>query len=362
MTDTTETMVIIRCGNYTPLGERAATSACSVRAGFTAMVRSKSYKDKSWEPVRIAVLADLNLNRDIWVHFRALALPALKEALQPLVGKREHRLEIPVIIGLPEPRPGLPKQLGTGLAMHLSQLSLDLNLNLDFEFIEAGHTSGAIALQSARKKLKHHPFCVIGGVDSYLETKTLRWLETETKRLKCGSNKNGFTPGQAAGFCLVSNQTVAKQWELEPEAIILAEAETKESSPFESGKFSTGLGLSSAIQQVLKTIPKETKIDQVYATLNGERYTVQDFGYAVLNIGSRIGNPGECIAPHQCWGDIGAAAIPTLISLAVESGRKGYAKGPYNLITAGSLGNSRASVLLELENKERVHWSLGKTS
>jgi len=179
----------------------------------------------------------------------------------------------------------------------------------------------------------------------------MNWLEHDIKRLKCSTNKDGFIPGQAAGFCLLSTPDTARRWKLDFMATVLAEAAAEEENPFSSGKLSTGKGLTQSLAQVLKEIPRERQIDQIYSSFNGEGYNAQDFSYAVLNTGSQLGDFGTCIAPHDCWGDIGAASVPVLISLATEAGKKGYAKGALNLIIASSLGSSRGCVLLELNTE-----------
>ena len=104
------------------------------------------------------------------------------------------------------------------------------------------------------------------------------------------------------------------------------------------------------MKQVLEVVPEDTQIDEVYSTQNGEKYSAIEYAYSITNVGTRIKEVKNMIAPYTCWGDLGAASVPVLFGLMTEAGKKGYAKGPINLLTAANLGTQRASALIELLN------------
>ncbi|MCG8337967.1 MAG: hypothetical protein MJE63_25985 [Proteobacteria bacterium] len=58
-------MYIIKCGNCTPLGERAGVTATSVRANFSMISRSQKYDDDNWEPVRMGLAEYLEEDLEI---------------------------------------------------------------------------------------------------------------------------------------------------------------------------------------------------------------------------------------------------------------------------------------------------------
>ena len=352
METTNETIVIISCGNRTPVGHRTGLTACHVRGGMAGIKRHPDFMDSYMNPVRLGTVDYLE---DLYNHERLIELskPALTETLLPLA-EFEKLSGIPVIIGLPERRPGLAPQIDFVLERSLMESGTLPGVELSFDFLFQGHTSAFLALTKAREKLTSHPFCVIGGVDSYHEAVTIEWLEIEKKRLFCQDNKDGFVPGEAAGFCLLSTMETARHYKLDVLAKILSFSSAEEKNEFDSGKNSTGQGLSSAIHETLKVLPENLKIDQIYCSLNGESYNTLDYSYSILNIGKYIKDVGGYIAPFLSWGDIGAASGPVLISLATEAGRKNYAKGPINLITTSSLGRSRACALLELPVTEQT--------
>ncbi len=349
-----DNIVIIKCGNRTPVGSRAALTACGVRAGFARILIHPEFIDETWESIRLGVVDDLQeglLNHE---QFRELALSAFEETISILSDIKTPLGQIPVFIGLPENRPGLFHHTDKVLESALAELGKPFKTDLTFSFIHNGHTSGLIALEKAKALLKTHSFCIIGGVESYHTASTLEWLEMDKKRLLCSTNNDGFVPGQAAGFCLLTTKDTAEKDGLEYFAEVLAIASTEEETEFDTGKNPSGKGLTQAMRSVLNVLPEDSKIDQVYCSLNGESYYTLEYSHAMLYLAKYFKDVNDFIAPFACWGDIGAATAPVFISLIVESNRKKYAKGPYNLITTSSLGKSRACALFKLPDVNKT--------
>ncbi|MCG8337966.1 MAG: hypothetical protein MJE63_25980 [Proteobacteria bacterium] len=258
--------------------------------------------------------------------------------------------QLPVLVGLPEERPGLPPHLKANLQNALLQVFTKQNIPFKIEFIEQGHTACLSAFEKAMILLPDSGFCIVGGVDSYDNIETIEWLEHDIKRLFCTTVEDGFIPGQSAGFVLLASEDAIRKHQIKPLAKILSVAGDEEANSFESNKMSTGKALSQTFKQLLKAIPENVKIDEIYSTQNGEKYSAQEFAYAITNIGPRIKEVGNLIAPYNRWGDLGAASVPVLLGIMTEAGKKGYAKGPLNLISAANLGNKRAGALIELLN------------
>lgn len=341
-------MILVGYGNQTPVGTQAGITAASMRAGFSGFSLSDVFEDNDWEAVRIAYAEYLRENLGILSQLVHLASPALIESLSPLIKLDNPEVEIPLIIALPRSRPGLPVDLSRQFLGRLLKTLGEVKARLPIEIIEGGNEGFIEGLKKAREILKSGEFCLVGGVDSFIDKETIHWLENDQKRLRSSSQKNGFIPGHAAGFCLLTKESVILEKGLRPIATLLAETTLMEESPFSSGNPSTGVGLTRAVAEVLKTVPEERVIDQIYANLNGEPYNARDLAYAVMSAGPRIGNVGDLIAPHDSWGEIGVAAGPVLVSLAAESAKRGYARGPLNLITLTSLESARSAILLEL--------------
>lgn len=345
---------IIQCGAQTPVGSEAAVSAASVRASISRLMRHPKFEDERWEPVTVGMATYIDEDCAYKERIQKLCLPALKEAVAPLLNIQDKLETIPLIIGLPEQRPSLPEDIRPSILESISTLESETCLSFMTEFISLGHASGLIALEKAVEIMdkEEAQFCLFGGVDSYIEESTLSWLE-DSRRLLCSNNQNGFIPGEAAGFCLLSLQKIADNYKIPKLAKILGVASSEEELSYESQKICTGRGLMQSVSKVLSELPTNRKVNKIYSTLNGERYYNTEYGNALPKLSQYVENAMDFIAPVDCWGDIGAASGPLLACLATESGKRGYASGTYSLILTSSLGKSRAAALLEINITKR---------
>ncbi len=347
-----EKIYLIHYGAFTPVESSAPTSIGPVICGFSQFGLDEDYLDQNWESIRLAKSRYLSPYLSNLEQFLALAEPALEEALTPLSKMPDLPSDIPLIVGLPEDRPGLAPNLESSLSEILKSVSEKYVHSVATSYIKEGHTSGLLALEQAREILQDKEFCIIGGVDSYDEESTIKWLELDKKRLFSSYNSDGFIPGQAAGFCLLANETALKRYQLPSHAELLAVASAEEPRDYDSMKNSSCEGLAQTVEKVLKQAPEERQIEQIYNSMNGENYHSREFAYLVLKNGNRFAAPAKYFAPYDCWGDLGAAIVPVLMAMASESATMEDMEGHLCLIHASSLGNSRASALLELRKNE----------
>lgn len=351
---------IVQCANRSPVGTRASMTAASIRAGISRLMKHPDFEDKMWNRITVGLAAFADPDLMYIDRLLELTIPALKDVILPLETFQEKISPIPLIIGLPEARPGLPEDLKQTIKTSISDLEKEIKTKFVVEFIAKGHSSGLIAMEAAVEKIDNEEtdFCLIGGIDSYVEEETLSWLE-ENGRLYGSGKKTGFIPGEAAGFCLLASQKAVKKYNMIILAKITGVSSTYEKNSYDSGKICTGDGLTQVISKAAEDMPDGQPFHQLFSTLNGERYHNSEFGYAAARLGKFILNVGDVVAPVNCWGDLGAASAPLLISLATESGRKGYAPGPFSLIFTSSLGTSRAGAVLELniQKRKRLLWA-----
>ncbi|MBU3916422.1 hypothetical protein KKA14_12880, partial [bacterium] len=217
------------------------------------------------------------------------------------------------------------------------------------EFIREDHSSGMIALEKAREEIQNgdYEFCLVAGVDSFVSEKTIEWLERENQ-LKCSTNKNGYTPGEAASCLLVCDELTANRYELPVKAKILDVVSSEELAFAGSGIPTTGKGLSTAISGVLKSLEEGEKVHETFCTLKGLRREAEEFGYSNMIAGPFLRKPGEYSSLASCWGDVGAASATALICYAIEKNSLGFAEGPNNLIFTISSGKSRSAALIRI--------------
>ncbi len=350
-----EDVYIIKCGANTPIGSRAGTTAGGIRIGYSNIKAVPDFEDSSWENIKMGVVEDIDEDLEIIPRLMQLIQPALMEALQPFNNIDLKGERIPIFIGLPKTRPGIPEDLTESLPWGFLDIEQKIQKRFDFRFIPQGHTSGLLAMESAMEKIStgQMSFCLIGGVDSYYNQETLFWLE-DTGRLFCTENKNGFIPGEGAGFCLLASNSAIEEYNITSLAKVLGIGSAEEKRTFDSGKMSSAEGVKSATDKVLKDLPEGEKLSKIYCNLNGENYYTNEMTCLSMHLGNLLNKPGDFMSPVSFCGDLGAATVPVLICLATEAGRKGYAEGPYNLLLTSSLESQRATVLLKLNINEEM--------
>jgi 3-oxoacyl-[acyl-carrier-protein] synthase I len=282
--------------------------------------------------------------------FEGLSMSALDEALAPLARQPIPVKTVPLFLGLPELKPGLPPDLHTTLASRIERLDHHGIRVSPIAVIPHGHSAGLMALEYGWRHLQQGraEFCLVGGVDSYLAPETMEWLDAEGQ-LMSGQNRAGFPPGEGAGFSLLVRSSIAQRYHLQLLAQILNVVTAVEPSPIKTKTVCVGAGLSEAIARAARVLrlPQE-RIDRTYCDMNGERYRNEEFTFAVLRNQKLFVDANNYIHPADCWGDLGAASGPLFLGLAVASASRGYANGPRVLLWASSELGQRCAAVLHL--------------
>jgi 3-oxoacyl-[acyl-carrier-protein] synthase I len=156
-------------------------------------------------------------------------------------------------------------------------------------------------------------FCIVGGVDSFLFKHRLEELD-QNWSLRSKKNVDGFIPGEAAGFIFVEKMANANRRGLSPLAQINALAFAEELNSAETGRKSSGVGLTNAVQQVATGNARQ--FATVYSDLNGESYLAFEWGLAQVRALDHLGSAFELLHPAECYGDVGAATGALLLTLA----------------------------------------------
>jgi 3-oxoacyl-[acyl-carrier-protein] synthase-1 len=340
---------IVGCGAVSPLGYSAPMTAASVRANLSRF-RESRFVDKVGQPVKMSaaeVLADSSRGLD---RLAALALPALQEAVAAVAddGSSAVLQNAAFCLGTASPRPGFTTGSGRGL---LERLATPLSICVRAEkryAVAAGHASWLIAVERACQWIVSgaETFVLVGGVDSYYDAETLEWLD-HTRRLHSDVNVDGFVPGEAAGFCLLTSIGTASRYGLTPLAVILAPAATREPYPMTSDGVCLGEGLTQALRKTLTAaLVGGGKADWTLCDMNGESFRGTEWVYAYVRTGRQHRDPLEIWHPADCYGDVGAASGALLASLAIEAWRRNYARGDRALIWTASDGHERAAAVL----------------
>jgi 3-oxoacyl-[acyl-carrier-protein] synthase-1 len=344
----TDAVCILGTGASTSVGESAPATAAAVRAALSAFHEHPFAVDKEGAPMIVARAGWLPDESAGVSRYADLARPALREALLPL--PQGLGGGVGLFLGLPAQRPGRPGGLEDGLKAALTE-SLPERTTLAFvRTIPAGHASGLIAIQEAAAclQLGKAEFCLVGGVESYLDPDSLEWIDANDQ-LHSEENSWGFVPGEAAAFCLLARTREARRRSLAARAEIVTTGVAREKNLIKTETVCLGQGLTRAMQEALRTLDASAKVDYQICDLNGESYRADELGFAVARLGASFADPAECWAPADCWGDVGAASGVLFLMLAVAGAEKGYAAGRHALLWASSESGERAATLVRAE-------------
>lgn len=339
-------LAIIGCGARTPVGFHRRSSAAAVRAGISVIAEHPFMIDRFGKPVKVTRDAGLDPHLAGFERLLALAIPAAREALEPLAGAAGVP-KVSIVVSTGEQRPGQGKCMSASLAdMLCDDLSGSVRIGRQLHWM-GGHAGGIVALEAADRLLAEGDADMVlaGGVDSYLFRDTLEWLD-DNEQLHSDGNIYGLCPGEAAGFVLVARTETALRLGLSPLLSLVSVGSGIEQNLIRTEEICLGEGLSTAFLAAARSLPQGERMDRIICDMNGERYRGNEYGFAVLKASRLFKDAAAFEAPADCWGDVGAASGPLYIGLIAAAEERGYARGPLSLIWASSEGGRRAAAVL----------------
>jgi 3-oxoacyl-[acyl-carrier-protein] synthase I len=344
-----ETVHVVAIGGRTPVGLTADRSAAAVRAGVSRVSEHPFFTDREGEPVRAACDSRCAPQLEAIERSIEMLAAALGEISRTLPATRS----VPLLLAVPEERPGWS-------AAHVEKLKREVTqrFNASFDPLEVlphGHAGGLVALETAFERIRTRQIglCLVAGVDSYLDSDTLSWLD-DTKQLATSYHRNGFLPGEGAGAIALAGGWLVDRHRLESLAVIRGVGTSIEAKRIKTDTVCLGEGLSEAVGKALASLrlPEEI-VDGVIGDINGERYRSEEWGLTLLRFPDALTDPTAYELPASCWGDVGAASGPLFVMLAAAAGRRGWAKGPRYLIWSGSESGRRAATVVEVAGSQR---------
>lgn len=348
--------VILDVTGVTPLGRSASASAAAARANVSRFQRRTCLGVAG--PNAFTISASSFLPR-----FAPEARPSVVPRLAALVeiAAAQVRLdpalcpqELPVILGVPSARPGLPDGAIEEITRAAGAALAAKGLAPVVEALPLDHAAGLAGLERALRLLDERgaSVCLVGGVDSYLSFETLAWLN-EREQLKSEQNRWGFVPGEGAGFLVVAAPRLAAAAGLAPRAVVLTAASAREEVPPRTAEPQTGKGLTAALRGALAALPAGQVVHETVCDLNGERWRGDEAGFSIPRAASRFAAAGRYAAPATAFGDAGAASGPLFAATAIHAAERGVARGPLTLIWTSADAGPRAAALLSIPIRER---------
>lgn len=340
-----DVIVIVGIGARTPLGFDAASSAAAVRAGISAIQQHPTMIDRFGEQMKVT--RDMGIDLHLQGPDRAVAIavdPAV-QALRPVLGTISNA-PVSLIVATGEPRPGQDGDFAVQVHARLRNRLLQYAEFPGGSSIAGGHAGGMIAMLQAAKSLREGSatFCLAGGVDTYLQTETLLWLD-ENEQLHSEGNIYGFCPGEAAGLCLMTTLRTARKYAIPPLLQLIGIEGAHEENRIRTETVVLGEGLGAAFHTLFEKAGTDP-VDRIICDMNGERYRANEYGFATIRNPGRFRNAADFETPADCWGDVGAASGPLFVSLVTEAEARNYQTGRLSLIWASSENGIRAAALL----------------
>lgn len=340
-------------GMITSIGANSEMTIASVRAGVDGFEASE-YTTPSRQPITMSqvpheIFDEFQVELDIGVSHSELmdreikmAMIAAAEALQ----QAKIEKPIPLILATPQDVPYVSHcPAGKMIKNLINQAELPIDAQLS-RSVQSGRAGGIEVLDLAQRCLYDLglDYVLVGGSDSYRNFALLNYLN-EMKRTTAPDTMNGFIPGEAAGFLLVTRQP---QLALAHEGNIIALNAVglgQEPGHLYSDAPCLGDGLSQAFRQALADY-QGPDIDTIYSSMNGENYWAKEYGVACLRNSKRLHEDFDVEHPADCYGDIGVASGPVLIALAADHLQR-QPGAAASLVYSSSDNAGRAAVVVE---------------
>jgi len=335
---------VINSGACTAIGLSAPATAAAVSGEVAGFAEHPYLVDEVGERMVLAVVPFISELAVGASRLTELAVAAAREAALPLEGSIGREGGIPLVLAIPPARPGLADGVGEIILGDLVVALKDLCKLSQVNYLQGGHATGIAALEMCLQTMRATGarFGLIGGVDSYIIPETLEWLESE-EQLHSGRNPWGFIPGEAAAFCLLT--AFASSGGASPRLDCLSLATSRESALMKTEAVCTGEGLTVAIRKAIEVMSPEERVSHVFCDMNGEPFRADEYGFAITRLSNRFASATDFVAPADCWGDVGAATGPLLISLAHTCAKKRDVAGEHTLVWTSSEDGLRSAAL-----------------
>ena len=349
------TMYIAGMGMITPIGANTVMTAAAARAGISAYQTSRFHTQRGGQPMTMtrvprAVFEPMQAQIDQGGYQSAqydriviMAIIALREALAG------HAMQkpAPLILATPEEYPDvsyIPTELL--IANLLNQKDLPLHAG-GIRCLAGGRAAGIQGLALAQHFLMHQKadFVLVGGSDSYWDAARCAALDRDG-RVLAPTVKDGFAPGEGAGFLLLTNKPERALARDGYAVGLSAPGVADEPGYLLSSETYRGDGLDQAFKLALRDYTGSA-VRTIYSSMNGEHYWAKEYGVAFLRNRKYFHDPVNTEHPADGYGDLGAATAPVLIALAAHDLLNRHPGPAAHLVYSSSDGPARAAVRVE---------------
>lgn len=359
--DTLNKAYIANIGMITPVGFNTLSTCAAIKAGISAYSLSNSYYSQSQKPITLCpvpegALSSINIDIDEGDsystqldHIIRMSIIAIDEALSDI----ELFKPIPFIFALQEPH---EKTTALNTETLISNLIEQCHYPLDktkVHFLSTGRSAGIQGINRALQYLyeENEDYVLIGGSDSYLNSPNLNVLD-KADRLNLKNSNDGFVPGEGAGFLLLTSRPELARNKNNHIVSISSPGVAHESGYLHNPENAPylGEGLDQAFKQAL-TMTNGKKIDNIYSSMNGERYWAKEYGVASIRNKVFFNEEKHHIHPAQNYGDLGAATGAVLMGIAANDSLNKPTPSS-QLIYSSSDNSWRSAIIMETVSQD----------
>ena len=347
----TKKLYIAGMGMITPVGANTAMTAAAVNANISAYAISNFYGHNKQPITMASVPGSVFLNSDAEIgegsrynerHDRVLnmAIIAIREAC----AQHLTRQPVPLALAMPEVQGNIK-----GLVPFIPTLEANCKpwvSAAQTRSLYSGRAAGIEALDFAFKYFYDLPsdYMLIGGSDSYQDEERIAPLNTK-KRLLVKNSPDGFAPGEAAAFLLLTRKpelALARNGNiiaLQPPGLAEEPGHLYSEEPYR------GEGLDATFKAAMHS-QKPASIHSIYSSMNGENHWAKEYGVAYIRNKDFFHDPVRIEHPADCYGDVGTATAAVLIALAAEH-LFSDATATAHLVYSSSDHSKRGAVVVE---------------
>jgi 3-oxoacyl-[acyl-carrier-protein] synthase-1 len=336
-------LVITGVDLFTPVGADAFQSYGAIRAALSRLVESGAV-DRRKEPRIVGALPGHThvIDTDRLATLAAdSAARALEQAQIPPTAR------VSVVLCRPDaPRPDAESTPGPEWESALAKALGARTDKLRLAFVAAGGASFARALERAEDSLGtgHVDVALVGGADSMLWGKLLRWLE-DVQRLKLPDAAEGLIPGEAAAFLAVEPAGTRRP----PLAKVASFAHSDEPGHLLSDEPCRAEGYVRALRDAIKRAKLEGPVRTLVSDMNGEAMRAREWALAEMR--ALPAAPELHLHPADCTGDTGAVSGVLGLAIAAIGLSRGELRGPALVVGSGD-GPARGVAILEAPSGE----------
>jgi 3-oxoacyl-[acyl-carrier-protein] synthase I len=341
----TAQLAVLSSGTVAGVGLTASASCAAIRCGINNF-NETHFIDRFGERI-VGSEAPLEQSWRGVTKLAKMAASAVRECIDTMAKPPKPDRPIPLILVIAEEeRPGRLPGLGGPLLFSVER-EIGLKFHPDSSVMAQGRVGGAMGLLRAQKLIEEqgHSHVILCGVDTFLTGPTLS-LYDERARLLTSRNSDGFIPGEAAAAVALASSQSAEGCTLTCRGLGFA----REQATVESDRPLRAEGMALALRSALEAagIGLE-KVDYRISDLSGEQYRFKEVSLATTRIrrdhrvGFGVWHPADCI------GEVGAAALPSMLVLLHHGARKRYLPGPTFVAFLSNDDDKRAAVVLSAQ-------------